>query len=77
MLGARNATVGRGTTNNNTSSLGGMTINFNGVGDSGDVKANGQRAKAMGERLRSVVQGEMIRQSRPGGLMWGGGGGRR
>jgi hypothetical protein len=31
----------------------------------------------MGERLRSVVQGEMIRQSRPGGLMWGGGGGRR
>lgn len=70
MLGARNATVssGSGTV---MSTVGGITINF-GTGAPA-VQGDSQKAKALGNRMRDVVQLEMVRQSRPGGLLWQGG----
>jgi hypothetical protein len=69
MLGARNATTSAGHTSNST--IGGVTVN---IGTSGKgVEADGKKANAMGERLRDVIQREIVAQSRPGGLLWGGG----
>lgn len=67
--GGRNASTGNASSNN--VSMGNMTINI-GTGQDG-VRGDTQRGRAFGKRMSEVVQGEIVKQSRPGGLLWGGG----
>jgi hypothetical protein len=61
---------GRSTTTGITNNMGAMTINVGGERDPG-VEANERRTAAFGRRVKDLIQGEMIRQSRPGGLLYG------
>lgn len=71
-VGGRNAMVsgGGGTFN---SSVGAITINMGGGKDGGVETMGGKNAQAFGSRIRDLIQNEMTRQSRPGGLLWAGG----
>lgn len=67
--GGRNASTGSASGGN--VSMGNMTINI-GTGGGDGVTGDNQRSRAFGKRLSEVVQSEIVRQSRPGGLLWGG-----
>ena len=54
-----------------TTSMGNMTINFGTGGGKGDAaKGDDERSIKFAKRVRDVVQGEIVRQQRPGGILW-------
>lgn len=50
------------------SSMGALTIN---MGDGTMAGANSAREREWGQRVRGLIQNEIVRESRPGGLLWG------
>lgn len=67
--GGRSASTG---STSSSVSMGAMTINIGGGGEGSGVEANSARGRAFGIRIRGLVQTEMVKQSRPGGLLWQG-----
>ena len=56
-----------------STSMGNMTINFGMGGSKGDAaKGDDQRSTQFAKRVRDMIQGELVRQQRPGGILWGG-----